>query len=113
MSVLSKDADLAVRWSSAERVRALKQIVPRKAITNALRPSEGKHRHCRRLPRWFMVWFLIALGLFNRRGSSQGNRFWRLVAGEAVLVEVSVSPRMAVVRNLPRLHGGNRHGFSC
>ena len=32
MSILSKDADVAVRWSTAERVTALKRIVPKTAI---------------------------------------------------------------------------------
>ena len=66
MSVLFQDGDLAVRWSTAERLQALKQIVSRRAIAKALRPSRSKHRYCRRLPRWFMVWFVIALGLFGR-----------------------------------------------
>src|SRR5882724_11601495 len=66
MNVLCKEAEATVRWSTTERVRALKRIVPRKAISKALRTSAGRHRHCRRLPRWFMVWFVIALGLFCR-----------------------------------------------
>jgi hypothetical protein len=32
MSFLSQDADVAMRWSTAERVAALKQIVPQSAI---------------------------------------------------------------------------------
>ncbi|MBX3444932.1 MAG: IS4 family transposase [Planctomyces sp.] len=64
MSVLIKDANVAVRWSDAERTRALKRIIPRAAIAKALRRSARTHRNCRRLPRWFVVWFVIALGLF-------------------------------------------------
>src|SRR5579864_5705421 len=60
------EAEDAVRWSTTERVRALKRIVSRKAISKALQSSAGRHRYCRRLPRWFMVWFVIALGLFCR-----------------------------------------------
>jgi hypothetical protein len=77
MSVLGKDADGAVSWSTTERVRALKRIVSRKAIAKALRKSSGKHRHCRRLPRWFMVWFVIALGLFCRDSYRQVFRWLR------------------------------------
>jgi len=66
MSVISKDAETAVRWSTAERVRALKQIVSQKAIAAALRASRCQHRYCRRLPRWFVVWFVIAMALFCR-----------------------------------------------
>jgi hypothetical protein len=66
MSVLSKDAESAIRWSTTERIRALKRIVSRRAISKALRSSADKHRYCKRLPRWYMVWFVIALGLFCR-----------------------------------------------
>lgn len=64
MSVLSKDADVAVRWSDMERVRALKRIVPKAAIEKVLRRTGRARGPCRRLPRWFVVWFVIALGLF-------------------------------------------------
>jgi len=77
MNVLCKDAEAAVCWSTTERVRALKRIVPRKAIAKALRTSAGRHRHCRRLPRWFMVWFVIALGLFCRDSYRQVFRWLR------------------------------------
>ena len=66
MNVLSKDAESAIHWSTIERVRALKRIVSRRAIAKALGPSAHKHRYCKLLPRWFMVWFVIALGLFCR-----------------------------------------------
>jgi hypothetical protein len=65
MNVMSKDVDVAVRWSTTERAQALKRIVPRKAIAKALAGSGGKRRYCRRLPRWFVVWFVIALGLYS------------------------------------------------
>jgi Insertion element 4 transposase N-terminal/Transposase DDE domain len=64
MSVLNRDADVAVRWSDAERTRALKRIIPRAAITKVLRKTGHGLRKCRRLPRWFVVWFVITLGLF-------------------------------------------------
>ena len=64
MSVLSKDADVAVRWSDAERTRALKRIIPKAAIAKVLRKTGLGRRNCSRLPRWFVVWFVIALGLF-------------------------------------------------
>jgi len=40
MSVLSKDAGLAVQWSTAERVKALKRIVPRASIAKVLKQTE-------------------------------------------------------------------------
>ena len=64
MSVLSRDANVAVRWSDAERTRALKRIIPKAAIAKVLRQTGRGRRKCPRLPRWFVVWFVIALGLF-------------------------------------------------
>jgi len=66
MSGLSKDSNSAVRWSRAERLRALKRFVSRKAIAMALRRSATPHRYCKMLPRWFVVWFVISIGLFCR-----------------------------------------------
>ena len=43
MSVLSKDANLVVRWSTAERIQALKRIVPRASIAKALRATGCGH----------------------------------------------------------------------
>lgn len=58
----------AVEWSEAERVKALKRIVPIRAIRTVLR-GRGRGRGgrpCRRLPRWFVVWFVIAMGWYSR-----------------------------------------------
>lgn len=66
MSVLRKDAVVAVQWSTGERVQALKRIVPAAAIRKGLRQAGCGRRPCRRLPRWFVVWFVIALSLFCR-----------------------------------------------
>lgn len=63
---MSQDADVAVRWSTAERVAALKQIVPQSAIGVVLRKCGQETAPCRRLPRWFVVWFVIAMALFCR-----------------------------------------------
>lgn len=105
MSVLSKDADVAVQWSSAERLRALKRIVSLKAIARALGPARRKHRHCRRLPRWFMVWFVIALGLFCRDSYRQVFRWLRRfqpggTPGRSTLCEARKSVGVAPLRRL-------------
>lgn len=55
-----------MRWSTAERVAALKQIVPKAAIGVVLRKCGQGTAPCRRLPRWFVVWFVIAMALFCR-----------------------------------------------
>lgn len=68
---MSQDADVAVRWSTAERVAALKQIVPKSAIGVVLRKCGQGTAPCRRLPRWFVVWFVIAMALFCRDSYQQ------------------------------------------
>lgn len=47
-----------------ERLRALERIIPQKAIEDVLKETGHAKRHCKTLPRWFAVWFVIALGLF-------------------------------------------------
>jgi len=66
MNRLGTDAAEVLRWSTAERLQALKRIVPCKTVQAVLRETGQHRRCCRRLPRWFMVWFVIALGLFGR-----------------------------------------------
>jgi hypothetical protein len=64
MNRIGTDAAEVVRWSTSERLQALKRIVPRKTVQAVLRETGQHRRRCARLPRWFMVWFVIALGLF-------------------------------------------------
>src|SRR6185436_13569284 len=54
------------RWPSAERLRALRRILPRAKLDKVLRQTGHAHRRYLRLPAWFMVWFVVALGLFCR-----------------------------------------------
>jgi Insertion element 4 transposase N-terminal/Transposase DDE domain len=64
-SLVAEAATLA-RWPTAERVRALQRIIPRAKVQAVLRRTGHAHRRYLRLPAWFMVWFVVALGLFCR-----------------------------------------------
>jgi len=64
-SLLTESATLA-QWPTAERVRALKRIIPRAKVQAILRRTGHARRRYVRLPAWFMVWFVIGLGLFCR-----------------------------------------------
>jgi hypothetical protein len=66
VSSLSTDAATLAQWPTAERVRALKRIIPRAKVQAVLRRTGHARRRYLRLPAWFMVWFVIALGLFCR-----------------------------------------------
>lgn len=60
------EAATLAQWPTAERLRALKRIVPRARIQDIMRRTGHTRRRDLRLPDWFMVWFVIALGLFCR-----------------------------------------------
>jgi hypothetical protein len=64
MNSLCTDAGTLAQWPTAERVRALKRIIPRAKVQTILRRTGHARRRYLRLPAWFMVWFVIALGLF-------------------------------------------------
>jgi len=64
-SLYTTAATLA-QWPTAERLRALKRIIPRAQVQAVLRRTGHARRRYLRLPAWFMVWFVIALGLFCR-----------------------------------------------
>jgi Insertion element 4 transposase N-terminal/Transposase DDE domain len=64
-SLYTEPATLA-QWPTSERLRALKRLIPRSSIQAILRRTGHARRRYVRLPAWFMVWFVIALGLFCR-----------------------------------------------
>ena len=61
-----QEADALASWPTRERLRALKRIIPRARVEDALARCGHDRAVCPRLPGWFMVWFIIALGLFCR-----------------------------------------------
>lgn len=63
--MLGLDQELAAvaQPPSAERVRGLKRIIPGPTVKSILKRT-GQDRQCPRLPKWFMVWFVVGLGLF-------------------------------------------------
>src|SRR5512135_3409119 len=63
---IRKEADALASWPTRESLRALKRIIPRARVEDALARSEHDRAVCPRLPGWFMVWFIVALGLFYR-----------------------------------------------
>ena len=54
------------QWPTAERLRALHRLLPRARVQAVLRRTGHARRRYLRLPAWFMVWFVVALGLFCR-----------------------------------------------
>ena len=56
-------AALAQEKPTAERLQALKRIIPTAVVKSILKRT-GQTRACPRLPKEFMVWFVVGMGLF-------------------------------------------------
>ena len=66
MSASGKEAERFALWPARVRIKALKRIVPRSKVKEVLEECSACTGTCRRLPAWFMVWFVIGLGLSCR-----------------------------------------------
>lgn len=65
MSTAARDLAALSTQPSDERLRALERIIPMSAVQEVLAQTGHAKRRCRCLPHWFMVFYVIALGLFN------------------------------------------------
>jgi hypothetical protein len=54
------------QWPSDRRVAALKQLLPASLLKKIVAESTLPSRFCRQLPTWFMLWFVVGIGLFSR-----------------------------------------------
>lgn len=61
---LAREAAELGRWPESERTAALKRIVSRSAVKEALRACGCDRFACKRMPGWLVVWLVIGLGLF-------------------------------------------------
>jgi hypothetical protein len=61
---LTSDLERLANFPSDERTRALERIIPRHAVREVLRQTGHARRHYKILPAWFVVWFVVGLGLF-------------------------------------------------
>src|ERR1700730_8502973 len=68
---LDKDVVQLAQLPTEERRRGLKRIIPCATIKAILKQAAAAGRTCSRLPDWFMVWFVIGLGLFSTDGYRQ------------------------------------------
>jgi len=63
MFTLETEIAAVAQQPSPQRLSALKRIIPCATIKSILKQS-GHDRSCPRLPKWFMVWFVVGMGLF-------------------------------------------------
>src|SRR6266446_10578732 len=114
MNSLSTEAATLAQWPTAERVRALKRIIPRAKVQEILRRTGHARRRYLRLPAWFLVWFVIALGLFCRDCYRQVFRWLQpfrkgATPGRTTLCEarkrLGVAPMRLLAEQVIRLQG--------
>jgi len=70
LGIQKEIAGIAQEQPTQDRLRGLKRIIPAGTIKSILKKTH-QTAYCRRLPKWFMVWFVIALGLFNSNSYRQ------------------------------------------
>ena len=105
MSASGKEAAQLASWPARERIDALKRIVPRAKVKEIISQGPTSQSTCRRLPAWFMVWFVIALGLFCRDSYRQVFRWLgpycrQGTPGRSTLCEARLRLGVAVMRRL-------------
>jgi hypothetical protein len=105
MNASSKEIGELSSWPAQDRINALKRIVPRAKVKEIIQQHRGSEGACRRLPAWFMVWFVIALGLFCRDSYRQVFRWLgpycpQGTPGRSTLCEARQRLGVAVMRRL-------------
>lgn len=63
---LTPETNAAALPPIADRLRALQRIIPRSQVEAVLAQTGHDRVACKRLPAWFMVWFVIGMGLCCR-----------------------------------------------
>ncbi len=71
MSAATRDLAALSALPTDERLRALERIIPMSTVQEVLQRTGHAKRRCDRLPRWFMAYFVIGLGLFNSDSHTQ------------------------------------------
>jgi hypothetical protein len=101
----------AVALSRAQRLGALYRIIPRQKVKQALRRTGRDRACCPRVPRVFLVYFVLALGLFCTDCYRQVFRWLRrwkkgAVPGRSTLCEarrrLGVAPLVRLAKDLVR-----------
>lgn len=114
MISIDKEVAQFASWPTRERIDALKRILPRPTVKAILARCRRPRRFCRRLPDWFMLWFVVALGLFCRDCYQQVFRWLQGyrrggVPGRSTLCEarkrIGVAPLRALAKAVVRLLG--------
>ncbi len=114
MISIDKEVARCASWPTRERLEALARIIPRAEVEGILNRGGRSERFCRRLPGWFMVWFVVGMGLFCRDSYRQVFRWLQAfrrggVPGRSTLCEarkrLGLGPLRALAKRVVRLLG--------
>ncbi|MBY0456028.1 MAG: transposase domain-containing protein, partial [Gemmataceae bacterium] len=65
MARIYTELDQFSQWPACQRLAALRQLLPRELIDRVVAESACPSHFCRRLPNGFVLWFVVAIGLFH------------------------------------------------
>lgn len=111
---LCQEIDASASVPVPDRLRALQRIIPRAQVEEVLAETGQDRAVCKRLPGWFMVWFMIALGLCCRDCYRQIFRWLQpfrpgAVPGRSTLCEarkrLGIAPLRVLAERVIRLLG--------
>lgn len=97
-----------------ERLRALERIIPLDTVQQVLRQTGHDRRHYTRLPAWFMVFFVVGLGLFCKDSYRQIFKWLQrfrqgATPGRSTLAEarkgLGIAPLRALSKRVVQLQG--------
>ena len=71
MERIYSELDRFSQWPTDQRVAALKNLLPEEVVRQTAAESALPSRYCKRLPNWFLLWFVVGLGLFCRDSHRQ------------------------------------------
>ena len=69
---------------SDERIKALQRTIPHYQVEEVLAQTGHDKAFCKRLPGWFMVWFVIGMGLFCKDSYRQIFRWFQVFCAGGV-----------------------------
>lgn len=62
MSNLGKEVSVLTSLPTQERFQGLQRVLPRAVVDEVLAETGHDRAVCKRLPSWFMVWFVVGVG---------------------------------------------------
>lgn len=119
---LRQETDAWTSLPTRDRLRALQSIIPRAQVEEVLSQTGQARAVCKRLPAWFMIWFMIALGLCCRDSYRQIFRWLQPfrpggVPGRSTLCEarkrLGIGPLRALAERVIRLLGRPETPGAC